>query len=147
MEELAGRLRSRVDAAAARFREWPEERASRSRGEGKWIAKEILGHLADSAANNHQRFARARFTTPFAFPGYDQNAWVALHDYRDRPWRELVELWVALNRQVAAAMASVPPEKLETPCRIGESEEHSLEWLMRDYLRHLEHHLEQLEGA
>jgi hypothetical protein len=27
----------------------------------KWSKKEILGHLIDSAANNHQRFIRAQY--------------------------------------------------------------------------------------
>jgi hypothetical protein len=78
------------------------------------------------------------------WPGYDQNAWVALHGYRARPWAELVDLWVALNRQVAQVIETVPPERLQTRCLIGDKEETPLEWWMRDYLRHLKHHLAQL---
>lgn len=116
----------------------------RHRGAGKWVAKEILGHLIDSAANNHQRFVRARFTDRFEWPGYDQNAWVAVHAYRDRRWIELVDLWAGLNLQVAAAIASTPAERLATPCLIGADPPAPLEWWMRDYLRHLRHHLAQI---
>ena len=111
------------------------------------IKKEILGHLIDSAADNHQRFVRARFADPFVWPGYDQRDWVSLHRYRERPWGELVDLWVAMNRQVAAVIEAAPAGKLQTSCLIGAHEPAPLEWWMRDYLRHVKHHLEQLEGA
>jgi len=147
MIELASTLRAEVERAAAYFRRLDEAEVTRSRGAGKWVKKEILGHLIDSAANNHQRFVRAQFVNPFSWPGYDQQAWVSLHRYRDRPWIELVNLWVALNRHVAAVIESMPAEKLQTSCIIGDREATPLEWWMRDYLRHLKHHLEQLQGV
>jgi hypothetical protein len=124
-----------------------EADVTRSRGPGKWVMKEILGHIIDSAANNHQRFVRAQFTDPFIWPDYDGEAWVSLHRYRERSWVELVDLWVALNRQVAVVVESVAAEKLQTVCHIGSNEAVTLEWLVRDYLRHLRHHLAQLEDA
>ena len=147
MIELASTLRAEVDRAAGYFRSLGEADVTRNRGTGKWVKKEILGHVIDSAANNHQRFVRAQFANPFVGPEYDQQAWVPVHRYRDRPWVELVDLWVALNRHVAAVIEAVPAEKLQTACIIGDAEPVSLEWLMRDYLRHLKHHLEQLEAA
>jgi DinB superfamily len=144
MIELANALRADLAEAAVRFRRLGEADVTRDRGAGKWVKKEILGHLIDSAANNHQRFVRAQFASPFVWPGYDQQAWVPLHRYRDRPWGELVDLWVGLNRHIAAVIESVPAEKLPTPCTIGDHEAMSLEWWMRDYLRHLRHHLAQL---
>ena len=147
MIELASALRAEVDRAAAYFRSLGETDVTRSRGAGKWVKKEILGHLIDSAANNHQRFVRAQLANPFTGPGYDQQAWVLLHRYRERPWADLVDLWLTLNRHVAAVIEAAPAEKLQTPCLIGDHEQTSLEWWMRDYLRHLKHHLEQLEAA
>ena len=147
MIEVAAALRTEVDRAAAYFRSLSEADVTRGRGSGKWVKKEILGHLIDSAANNHQRFVRAQFADPFIWPGYDQRAWVPVHRYRERPWAELVDLWVALNRHVAAVIEAVPAQKLQTSCIIGDSEAASLDWWMRDYLRHLKHHLAQLEAA
>ena len=129
-----------------RLRAVSEPRAAESRGDGKWVRKEILGHLIDSAANNHQRFVRARFNNPFAWPGYDQNAWVAAHEYRGRAWAELVDLWAGLNAHLAAAMDSVPADRLATSCTIGDDPPASLEWWMRDYVRHMRHHLAQILG-
>jgi hypothetical protein len=144
MIDVASALRSVVEQAAVGFTRLTEREAVRDRGQGRWVTKEILGHLIDSAVNNHQRFVRAQLANPFIGPGYDQQAWVQVHRYRDRPWPELVELWVALNRHVAAVIEGVPVEKLQTPCTIGDREPASLEWWTRDYVRHLRHHLEQI---
>jgi len=144
MIEVAGQLRDEVDAALPRLRRMAEADVSRERGPGKWMRKEILGHLIDSAANNHQRFVRAPAADPFVGPGYDQNAWVAANRYRERPWTELVDLWAGLNRQLAHVIAGVPPGKLQTRCLIGDNEPAPLEWWIRDYVRHLKHHLAQI---
>ena len=144
MRAVAQELRSEIDAAAVRLGELTEAEAVRERGAGKWILKEILGHLIDSATNNHQRFVRAQLADPLVFPAYSQDAWVGLQRYRDESWGELLQLWLALNKHVAHVIESVPEPKLQTRCIIGESEPVTLEWLMRDYLRHLRHHLGQI---
>ena len=147
MSELASTLRGEVAHAAVRLRALSEADVTRSRGDGKWVKKEILGHLIDSAANNHQRFVRAQFSTPFVWPGYDQEAWVPVHRYRDRPWADLVDLWVALNRHVAVVVEGIPVDRVGTSCAIGGGEAVTLEELIQDYLRHLRHHLAQIEAA
>ena len=144
MIEVAGELRDEVDAVLPRLRRLEEADASRDRGPGKWMKKEILGHLIDSAANNHQRFVRAPAADPFVGPGYDQNAWVVANRYRERPWSELVDLWAGLNRHLAHVIAGVPAGKLQTRCLIGDSQPAPLEWWIRDYVRHLKHHLAQI---
>jgi len=146
MIELAAALRAEVEEAAVRLRTLTETEVTRDRGAGKWIKKEILGHLVDSAANNHQRFVRAQTVDPFVWPGYDQQFWVSVHRYRDRPWAELVELWVGLNRHVAQIIEGVPPVRRSARCVIGDAEPATLEWWMQDYMRHLRHHLAQIEG-
>jgi hypothetical protein len=146
MSVLAGELQAKVDALWPTLRALSEAEASADRGAGKWVRKEILGHLIDSAANNQQRFIRAPLVDPFVWPGYDQNRWVSIHGYRHRPWLELVDLWAGMNGQVARAMAAVPPDRLATECVIGEHRG-TLEWWMQDYIRHLAHHLDQIVGG
>ncbi|MBK9046740.1 MAG: hypothetical protein IPL74_08565 [Bacteroidetes bacterium] len=47
----------------------------------KWSKKEILGHLIDSATNNHQRFVRGQFETVPEI-SYDQNNWNTFSYYQ-----------------------------------------------------------------
>ena len=77
LETLALNLCRTVEAAAARLAEIDEARASTPRAPGKWSPKQVLGHLVDSACNNHRRFVLARSQDDLDFPGYDENAWRA----------------------------------------------------------------------
>jgi hypothetical protein len=144
MKELADELRAEVGRAAEPLKAMGEDAAVASRGPGRWVAKEILGHLIDSAVNNHLRFVRAQLVSPLVMPNYEQEAWVALQRYRERPWAELVAIWFAFNLHLAVVMEGVPAEKLQTPCIIGDREASPLEWWMRSYLEHLKHHLQQI---
>ena len=106
-----------------------------------WCAKEILGHLIDSAANNHQRFVRAALDGELTFPGYVQDGWVSVQRWAEEDWLAIVELWIALNRHLAHLLSGLPAEALSAPCRIGDRPAVTLAALADDYLRHLEHHL------
>jgi DinB superfamily len=120
------------------------EAGSQARGPGTWVRKEILGHLIDSCLNNHQRFVRAQLGERLDFPDYAGDAWVAAEGFRDRPWPVLVALWAQLNEHLAHVIGRIPAERLDTPCRIGNSSDHALELIVRDYVVHLRHHLGQI---
>jgi len=110
----------------------------------KWSAREELGHLIDSAANNHQRIVRAQLEDTPAMPGYAQQAWVDLHGYKRREWRELIELWRALNQQLLAAAEAVPESARSRTCTIAGSEPLTIEFVFEDYLEHMLHHLQHI---
>ena len=109
---------------------------------GKWSRKEILGHLIDSASNNMQRFIRGQYESGSSIT-YDQDIWVRLNGYKEAPLSELITLWFLLNRQILRIMEKMPAGNLEKTSRIGQ-EDHTLVWLMEDYVRHLKHHLAQI---
>jgi hypothetical protein len=111
---------------------------------GHWSKKEILGHLIDSAADNHQRFVRGQLASELADPGYAQNEWVATERCQEREWSELVELWVAYNRHLLHLMSRVAPDRLATSVRIKNDDPVTLEFVMIDYVSHVKHHLVQL---
>jgi DinB superfamily len=144
MIHIANALQTLMAAALPKLRAISEQRANGERRPGKWNRKEILGHLIDSAANNQQRFIRARQDDPMVFPGYDQNLWVESHAYRTRSWSELIDVWTAYNAQVAQLISTTPANRRAVACRIGGGDDMTLEMLMQDYLKHLEHHLAQI---
>lgn len=125
--------------------------AGQPRAAGKWSRKEILGHLIDSAVNNHQRFVRAQIPTHLEhgvlmIDGYAQTDWVRVQDYQSRDWNELIALWAGFNRHVLHVMKCVQPSSLPTPCIIGDGRPVSLELVMIDYVGHQKHHLAQILG-
>ncbi len=155
--EIAARLRARVERAAHALRALSEAESERRPAPGKWSKKEILGHLVDSASNNHQRFVRARFQEDLVFPGYEQDDWVAAERWQERPWNETLELWRLYNLHLAHLIASTPralAERVHTRHnlhlrawrKIAEGAPATLGWFMEDYLGHLEHHLDQAGG-
>lgn len=111
---------------------------------GKWSKKEILGHLIDSASNNHQRFVRAQLSNEVRLSDYEQEIWVKAQGYQAETWESLVQLWGAYNAHLLHLVSLIPEEKLRNRCFIGEKESVTLEFLIQDYIKHLRHHLAQI---
>lgn len=144
MREIAVELVQVVDRAAQALHSVTDAEAGKSYRDGGWTRKELIGHLIDSASNNHQRFVRAQQVSFLEFPNYQQEKWVSLQEYKQAPWSELVDFWRLYNHHLARLIESIPQEKLEVACKIGPSEPVTLDFVMKDYLRHLKHHLSQL---
>jgi hypothetical protein len=108
------------------------------------VSERELGHLLDSAANNHQRIVLAQLEDKPAMPGYDQTRWVTLHDYQHRDWNELIALWKALNRQLLAAAEAVPESGWSRMLTVRRSEPLTLQFVFEDYVAHMVHHLEHI---
>jgi hypothetical protein len=143
MESVANDLLSALDAAD-RLHLIEEAAASRRPGPGKWSKKEILGHLIDSAANNHQRFVRLQLTPSIDLSGYDGDEWVRIQGYQDRPWSDIIELWRRYNTQLASVIRHVNSEALRHVWHTPDGKDLDLEFIMRDYVVHLRHHLDQI---
>ena len=121
----------------------PEDAASKKPAPNKWSKKEILGHLIDSAANNHQRFMRLQLQAEISLPGYDQDDWVRLNRYQQRTWNEIVTLWSAYNRHLASVIESLDDSALGHVWHAPDGDV-TLEFIASDYVRHLKHHLAQI---
>lgn len=153
--QFLGDFRETIAGASLRLRDISDEQSRRRSSPENWAPIEILGHLIDSAANNHQRFVRAQFTDHLVFPGYEQEEWVSAQKYREESWSELIQLWSSYNLHLLHA-ASVIPEEVLTKARpehsldqiafkpVDKNQPATLEYLIRDYVDHLRHHLEQI---
>lgn len=151
-------LRATIEQALPSLRSMDPAAAARRPREGAWSPKEELGHLVDSASNNHQRFVRALFVDDLVFPGYDQDEWVAAQGYAEAPLDELVELWGTFNRQIARVMDRTPADRADLPRvrhnlhqiawePVPAGEPATLRYFMRDYVGHLGYHLERILAA
>ena len=108
----------------------------------KWSKKEILGHLCDSAINNIERIIKIQYEEQmYVIQSYNQDQWVKLQNYQDRPLGEIINLFQTLNKQILNIVKNVPSESLSKLCDIGNNQHKTLEWLIQDYLSHMEHHI------
>ena len=139
-------LRAVLETAPPLLERISDAQAAAPRRPGGWSRKEILGHLLDSAANNHHRFVRAQMEAELVMPGYAQEEWVSAQKYQGRAWSDLIAFWILYNRHLAHVMETAPPATLQRACRIGGADAVTLEFLMIDYVVHLKHHLAQILG-
>jgi hypothetical protein len=147
MRELSDELRCLVEGAEPGLRQISESESMRPALPGGWSRKQVLGHLIDSASNNHQRFVRAMLQPSLDFPGYDQQGNIRVQAVQEADWVLLISLWAAYNRYLAHLIAHIPPAQRDIPCRIGAGEPVTLGFLASDYLTHLRHHLHQIGMA
>ena len=155
MQEWLADFKDTIDSTSRRLSRISESQSEQPRAEGRWSSKQIIGHLIDSATNNHARFVLAQLKDDLVFPGYDQDGWVRTNHYQDESWPQLVELWRAYNLHLHHVMSHADQAKLNTPCTlhtlqeiafktVPKSEPVTLEYLMKDYVDHLKHHLAQI---
>lgn len=142
MITAARRLETILGEILEKLFAYSEEQASVKPASDKWSRKEILGHLVDSACNNHQRFVRMQLEHRVALPAYAQNEWVERQRYQTRSWREVVELWAVYNRHLLHVLKNADESKL-TNTAVFPEYERTLQFLIDDYVDHLEHHLKQ----
>jgi len=144
MKELAARLLEIVDGAELRLIAVSASESLVPVLRGGWSRRQVMGHLIDSASNNHQRFVRAMLADALEFPGYDQAGNVRVQAVQEAGWELLVSLWASYNRYLAHVIGQLPEDKLDMSCRIGNGEPVTLRFVAVDYVEHLMHHLGQI---
>jgi hypothetical protein len=152
MNHLANELQRIIESAAEPLLAIPDAQARAAPQADSWSPKQIIGHLIDSAANNHARFVRAQYSDDLIFAGYNQAQWVAAQRYDDEAWPALVQLWKSYNLHLAHIIAHIPDATL-TQVRtrhtldaiawqpVSADEPATLEYLVNDYMGHLKDHL------
>ena len=129
-----------------RFQSISEAKFSFRPSPRKWSKKEILGHLIDSATNNHQRFIRAQFEEkPEIY--YDEDMWVQYNYYNELSSKQLIHFWTAYNKQLVEIMKRIPAENLLKECKMRDGRYLTLDYQVNDYVVHLQHHLDQIFGS
>ena len=144
MKAIAKSLKEAIEDARPRLLLLSEAVAAAKPKPEKWSPKEIIGHLIDSAANNHQRFVRAQLGATALQPyRYAQDNWVRVQHYQSADWLALVSLWYFYNLHLAHVIAAIQPEFFDNQLDVWD-EPATLRFVAEDYVRHLNHHLDQI---
>jgi len=144
MQNLIEDFKRAVNESYERLAGLAEAESAEPISPGKWSRRELLGHLIDSASNNHQRFVRAQIDGGLTFPDYKQNDWVERQGYKDESWADLVLLWKSYNQHMLHIISRMSNDTLDALCAIGNDEPVTLRFLVEDYFGHVKHHLKQI---
>jgi hypothetical protein len=148
MDDIIKKLHKHIKTIPVKFQELGETAINQKHVPEKWSKKEILGHLVDSAINNLQRIIRVQYD-PEVKIVYHQNEWVKIQNYQNLSTETVLNLWVSLNQQFIHVVESFPAEKQGEQIDTGKTtiELHTAEYIITDYLAHMEHHLNQIFKA
>ena len=147
LKKVVERLQKHIDYIPSEFLKYPEGELRRKPAPDKWSKKELLGHLIDSAANNHHRFIKIQFMPqPYFVEGYAQNDWVRIQNYNEKDTQSLVNLWKTYNEHILFIIQNTPEENLKIKINAQDPFEKAdtLFLLMKDYVDHMDHHFKQI---
>ncbi|HTD93826.1 MAG TPA: DinB family protein [Chitinophagaceae bacterium] len=147
MTDIAPRLSEHIVNIPLLFNTFSQEKLLHRPAPGKWSKKEILGHLIDSAINNLKRFTEIQGQEGiYVLRPYPQDLLVAANHYQESSLPHLLQLWQSLNRQIVFVIENIPPTALDYLVDINPQKQdlRTLEWLIKDYVVHMEHHLSQI---
>lgn len=145
---LAAELTGFIAAEHHRLVRIPDTLASASPGEGRWAIKEILGHLIDSASNNHQRMVRLQYVERLDFPDYTENneQWVTIQAYQRENWQNLIALWQYVNLHIAHLIKNADRKTLAHVWRDGNGAHVTLQSIMEGYIGHARMHMADIHA-
>ncbi len=111
--------------------------------------RQIVGHMVDSASNNTHRVIHLQYEeSPLIFPDYanlgNNDRWIAIQNYQDKDWNELIQLWKYTNKHFVHVIKNINNEKLNNVWISALNQEVSLEAMVLDFPRHLKLHLGEI---
>jgi hypothetical protein len=146
MEDISQELNTLVNDFFAKHKTLDEEITLVDPGNDEWNLKEIIGHLIDSACNNHQRFVRLQIVDELVFPDYgqDNSRWIRIAGYNEIKFSDILLLWKQYNVLLGNIIKKVDSSRLDN-CWIANGKRVTLKFLMTDYVRHIKDHIRQFE--
>ena len=147
LRSVTQRLLKNITEIPSKFLSFEEDELKKKPAPNKWSRKEILGHLIDSAANNHHRFVKAQIEEdPMEIISYHQNSWVVIQNYIEMDSESLVTLWKSYNHHILWIISNFDENKLKTSWIMEDNEASgkTILFLIKDYVDHMDHHLKQI---
>jgi len=148
-ESISRELLSLVEEWEPKLLALPNEVITQRRNNQNRTIKQIVGHMVDSASNNTHRVIHLQYQpSPLTFPDYanlgNNDRWIAIQNYQDQDWSDLVELWKYSNKHFVHVIRNINTEKLVNVWLSGLNEEISLEAMVVDFPRHFKLHLDEI---
>jgi len=136
-----------IDAWERKLIDLPVDTITQKRNRQNRTIKQILGHLIDSAANNHQRMVRLQYNEKLIFPDYqqDNDLWIALQDYQNEDWNTIIQLWKFYNLHMIQVIKSIDQSKLTNSWQNFEDTTVTLQQMVEGYLGHIDLHLSEIQ--
>jgi hypothetical protein len=127
----------------------PEEVITERRNSQNRTIKQIVGHMVDSASNNTHRIVHLQYQqSPLIFPDYanlgNNDRWIAIQNYQDEEWNNLVQLWKYTNIHIAHVIQNINAEKLDNVLISALNEKISLKAMVVDFPRHFRLHCDEI---
>lgn len=124
-----------------------QEEISERRNHQNRTVKQLVGHMVDSASNNHQRMTRLQYNDVLEFPDYtqDNDRWIAIQNYQGFEWNNLVSLWKFCNLHIVHVIKNVDTSKLGNVWTDYEGNKVTLADMVAGYLSHLQLHTGEIE--
>lgn len=144
MNETIEKLKNYMCLVESYFVSAKEEEILLKLSHNKWSKKEILGHLIDSGVHNLVRFTEIQFASkPYEIRKYNQDHLVLANDYQNAYLLEMLGLWLSINKRIIRLIENSTEESLRFET-IVDNEYNNLEFLMKDYVSHMKHHINQI---
>ena len=136
-----------IDTWEQKLIDLPVDVITNKRNNQNRTIKQILGHLIDSAANNHQRMVRLQYNDKLDFPDYQQDneLWIALQDYQNADWDTTIQLWKFYNLHMIQVIKSVDQTKLDNSWQSFENITVTLKQMIDGYLGHIVLHFNEIQ--
>ncbi|MBI4485531.1 MAG: DinB family protein [Acidobacteria bacterium] len=137
-------MRESSDRIRALTAGWTAAEFERAYAPGKWSARQVLIHLAQTELALGSR-ARLALTTPnYVAQAFDQDRWIALD--ATISGREALEAFVAISGMNRAFFKALSPADRATTLSHPEYGALTVDWILHQMAGHQIHHLKQLEA-
>lgn len=144
MQNIAKELEEIIEIFRNDFSGLEEQITSLRISQDKWTLKEIIGHLIDSASNNHQRFIRFQLSEALEFPDYKNSEWLRIQKHQDMKFLELLSLFYYYNKLIINIILNIDEKCLKSKWFIHWDENSTFitfEKLINHYVDHMKSHL------
>jgi hypothetical protein len=149
-ESITGEILDLIGEWESRLLGFPNEIITAKKNSQGRTVKQIVGHMVDSASNNRHRIVHLQYQpSPLVYPDYanlgNNDRWIAIQNYQDENWENLVQLWKYSNIHICHVINHVNQEKLDNEWISALNKHITLKSMIVDYLPHLKLHLGEIE--